>query len=172
MSTITKGSYVEFHFDLYTEDNTLVASTRDASSFAYVHGVMETDPPALGDNLEGKSIGFEGNIILSPEDAYGKKLPDEESIKVIPVSDLEGYLPDGMNLDKGLMFQSEFTLPNGKKGEISTTVMDIQGDQVILYLGHPLAGQTVRFAVELIQVRDATEADIRTLMERYGGAPN
>jgi len=168
MSTITKGSYVQFHFDLFTEDNTLVASSKDSGAYAYVHGIMQTEPPALGERLEGKSTGFQEDIVLPPEEAYGKKLPDEESIKVIPLSELISDLPEGMTLEKGLMFQSEFTMPNGKKGQILCSVVEIRDDQVILYLGNPLAGQTVRFAVEIIEVRDATEEDIRKLAKLYG----
>ena len=167
MSTITKGSFVQFHFDLFTEDNTLVATSKDSGAYAYVHGIMQTEPPALGEKLEGKSIGYTGDVILAPEEAYGKRPADEDAIKVHSLAELQADFPEGMVVEKGLMFQSEFTAPNGQKGQVLCSVIDIKDDQVILYLGNPLAGQTVRFAVEILEVRDATEEDIRKLAEMY-----
>ena len=74
---------------------------------------------------------------------------------------------EGMKLERGLMFQSEFTLPNNQKGQVLCSVVDIRGDNVILYLGNPLAGQTVRFYINIIEVREATEEDIRLLAQQY-----
>ena len=167
MSIIEKGSFVQFHFDLYTEDNTLIASSRDAQPYVYVHGIMETEPPGLGERLVGKPVGFEGDIVLPPEEAYGKRPPDEEAIKVLPLADLQRDLPEGMTLQKGLMFQSEFTMPNHQKGQVLCSVVDIRGDDVILYLGNPLAGQTVRFNITITEVREATEEDIRLLAQQH-----
>jgi FKBP-type peptidyl-prolyl cis-trans isomerase SlyD len=128
---------------------------------------METEPPALGERLIGRSTGFQGDIILPPEEAYGKRPSDEESIKIIPVEELNKDFPTEMTVEKGVMFHSEFKMPNGKQGQVLCTIVDIKDDQAILYLGNPLAGQTVRFAVEVLEVRDATEEDIRQLAERY-----
>ncbi len=33
--------------------------------------------------------------------------------------------------------------------------------------GHPLAGQTILYKVDIVEVRDATEEDVRTLYEMY-----
>jgi len=168
MSTITKGSFVQFHFDLFTEDGSLVASTKDSAPLAYVHGVMETDPPALGEKLEGKSSDFQGSITLSPDEAYGERIISyEDSMRHVPLEDLLANFPEGMTVEKGAMFQSEFSDDTGKKGQIWSTIMDIQGDQALIYFGHPLAGQTVRFEVEIIEIREATEEDVRQLYAMY-----
>ena len=166
--TIDKGSFVQFHFDLFTEDGSLVASTKDADPLAYVHGVMQTDPPALGEKLAGKPWDFQGTIILSPDEAYGERIISyEDSMRHVPLEDLLANFPEGMTVEKGAMFQSEFSDQTGKTGQIWSTIMDVQDDQVLIYFGHPLAGQNVRFEVEIIEVREATEEDVRRLYEMY-----
>jgi FKBP-type peptidyl-prolyl cis-trans isomerase SlyD len=168
MSVIAKGSFVQFHFDLFTEDGSLVASTKDANPLAYVHGVMETDPPALGNKLEGKSDDFNGKISLSPEEAYGERIISyEDSIKQVAIDELKAMFPEGLVVEKGAMFQSEFTDHTGKKGQIWSTILDIKDDQAVIHFGHPLAGQTVTFEVEIVEVREATEEDIRKLYSMY-----
>jgi FKBP-type peptidyl-prolyl cis-trans isomerase SlyD len=168
MTVIGKGSFVQFHFDLYTEDGSLVASTKDSAPLAYVQGVMETDPPALGNRLEGKNHDFTGKIVLPPEEAYGERIISyEDSIKQVAVEELLAMFPDGLVVEKGAMFQSEFTDQAGKKGQIWSTILDIQDDQAVVHFGHPLAGQTVTFDIEIVEVREATEDDIRQLYSMY-----
>ena len=40
------------------------------------------------------------------------------------------------------------------------TVTKIDGDVVFLDLNHPLAGETLHFAVEIMDVRDASEEEL------------
>jgi len=160
MSIISKGKLVRFHFDMLTEDGSIVASTREGEPLAYVHGVMHTDPPALGEKLEGRTSDFSGDIILEPEDAYGEQLlSPEESMDSIPLDSF----PEGMEVAKGVMFEAEIA----KQGRIWCTIMDIQEDNAIIYYGHPLAGQTILYRVDIVEVRNATEEDVRTLYAMY-----
>ena len=56
--------------------------------------------------------------------------------------------------------------------EIPMTIMDIQNDQAIVLLGHPLAGHSVRFDVEVVTVRDSNPEDLAFFQSAFENANN
>ena len=160
MTTIQSNYYVEIHYDLFAEDGYLLGSTRDSAPFAFVTGLMETDPPGLGAHLLGKAVDFHGDIILEPKEAYGLALPKEQSLGQVELSSF----PPGFDVQKGQMFEAEFP----GQGVVMGTIMDVQGDQVVVLYGHPLAGHRLHFKVEVIVARPSTQEDIQKLQELYG----
>ena len=46
-------------------------------------------------------------------------------------------------------------------------VLEVFGDEVRLKYGHPLAGQTVTFSVEVLEARLATDKDVELLKAKY-----
>lgn len=154
MKTVSNGMFVRFHFKMYSPEGDLLADTEQAPA-AYIHGMMQTDPEGLGQFLEGKNEGFVGSMTI--ENAFGPAMPREEAITVFPKEQLGG------NVEKGMMFAAN--IPG--KGEIPMTVMDIRGDDVMVLMGHPLAGMNIPFDVEIVEVRPSTEADIQQLQEQF-----
>ncbi|MAA77653.1 MAG: hypothetical protein CL916_00210 [Deltaproteobacteria bacterium] len=154
MKTVSNGTFVRFHFKMYSPEGDLLADT-EQSPAVYIHGMMQTDPEGLGLYLEGKKEGFVGSMTL--ENAFGPAMPHEEAITVFPKEQLGG------KVEKGMMFAAN--IPG--KGEIPMTVMDIRGDDVMVLMGHPLAGMNIPFDVEIIEVRPSTEADIQQLQEQF-----
>ena len=94
---------------------------------------------------------------MTLEQAFGPAMPPEEAITVFPKEQLGG------NVEKGMMFAAN--IPG--KGEIPMTVMDIRGDDVMVLMGHPLAGMDIPFDVEIVEVRPSTEADIQQLQAQF-----
>lgn len=163
MTTIQSNYYVQIHYDLFAEDGYLLGSTRESAPFAFVTGLMETDPPGLGEHLLGKPIDFHGDIILSPKEGYGLALPPEQSLGQV---DLASF-PADFDVQKGQMFEAEFP----GQGVVMCTIMDVQGEQVTVFYGHPLAGQTLHFKVEVISAQPATQEDISKIQQLYGFNP-
>ena len=160
MSTVENGKYVSFHFKMYTMQGDLIADSEGSEPMSYIHGQMQTEPIGLGEFLEGKEVGFSGSSVLPPEKAFGEQmLSPEESLTQIPLSEFGG------SAQKGMMFMANV----GDKGEIPMTIMDIQGDVAIVLMGHPLAGYSVRFEVEIVTVRDATAGDIAYFQNALAG---
>ena len=58
----------------------------------------------------------------------------------------------------------------GEQGEIPMTIMDVQENVAIVLLGHPLAGHSIRFEVEIVTVRDATKEDYDFFQNALGSA--
>ncbi|MBM75380.1 MAG: hypothetical protein CMK59_08255 [Proteobacteria bacterium] len=149
---ITNGSFVSLHFKMRSLEGDLLASTEGQGPLKYIHGEMEIDPPGLMEYLEGKPRGHVGTFVLPPEKAYGEALLSaEQSIDVLPITSF----PVGMDLAPGMMFMANIE----GKGELPITIMDIVDGNVQVFYGHPLAGQSLEFEVEIGEVRQATQLD-------------
>ena len=51
MTTIERGYLVTMHYDIKMEDGSEVGSTRDHEPLTFIPGLMETDPPELGERI-------------------------------------------------------------------------------------------------------------------------
>ena len=159
MSTIERGYLVTMHYDIKMEDGSGIGSTRDLEPLTFIPGLMETDPPALGERLIGQPLNFTGDIVLNPSEAYGEALPVEQSVGVVSRSSF----PDDFPLEPGRIFEVEVD----GKGYIPGMILEVFGDEVRLKYGHPLAGQTVTFSVEVLEARLATDNDVSILKAKY-----
>ena len=90
-------------------------------------------------------------VHVEPDDAFGQY--DADLVKVEP----RNRLPTP--LEVGMQFEGS---PDGGEDEESLifTVTDIADDKVVLDGNHPLAGMALRFALNVAQVRSATEEEI------------
>ena len=159
MSTIERGYLVTMHCDIRMEDGSEVGSTRDAEPLTFIPGLTETDPPALGNRIIGQPLDFKGEIILEPTEAYGEALPIEKSVGVVS----KGSFPRDFPLEPGMIFEVEVE----GKGYVPGMILEIFGDEVRLKYGHPLAGHTITFAVEVLEARLATDKDVSLLQAKY-----
>ncbi len=141
---IATGKRVTFHFKMFSMQGDCLGSSEGQQPLAYTHGVDPIDPPGLAEHLEGKPDGYEGEVVLPPEKAYGENLlPPEESVAFIPKESFEG-----IDLAPGMMLMANI----GDKGDLPITVMEVRANDVVVYYGHPLAGQHLRFELKVISV--------------------
>lgn len=129
------------------------APVQDAPSelgFVFGYGSLL---PALEQALEGLPQGARRSVTLKPEDAFGKRDPKA----VLEV--LRDEFPD--DVAEGDVFDAdEDDGPDAPGGKVVLRVLEVTPDSVILDRNHPLAGQKVRFEVEVVQVRPADPAEI------------
>jgi FKBP-type peptidyl-prolyl cis-trans isomerase SlyD len=118
----------------------------------YLHGGYDGTFPKIEEVLDGQEPGFETQIQLEPQDAFGEYDPD--LVKIEPRSRFPEPLEVGM--------QFEGTPEEGDE-DLDTliyTVTDVAEDKVVLDGNHPLAGMALRFALTVKEVREATEDEI------------
>jgi FKBP-type peptidyl-prolyl cis-trans isomerase 2 len=161
MKTIERGYLVSMHYNILMEDGSEIGSTREGEPLTFIPGLMETDPPELGNRILGQPLDFKGQIILSPKEAYGEALPIEQSVGVVS---RDSFPPD-FPLEPGMIFEIELA----GKGFVPGMVLEVFGDEVRLKYGHPLAGQTITFDVEVLEARLATDEDVELLKAKYQG---
>ena len=117
--------------------------------FAYLHGASNIIP-GLEQALEGKSAGDTVQVTVEPADGYGEY--HEEQVQQVP----RNMFPEDADIEIGLQFHAES--PAGDT--IIVTVTAIEDNEVTVDGNHPLAGETLNFDVEVVDVRGATEEEL------------
>jgi FKBP-type peptidyl-prolyl cis-trans isomerase SlyD len=147
---IAKNTVVTVQYKLSDAQNNLIEDGRDP--LVYLHGGYENTLPKIEEALDGKEVGFSTTIQIEPEDAFGEY--DSELVKV----EQRDRLPTPIEV--GMQFEG---MPDGDNAEeemVIFTVTDIAEDKVVLDGNHPLAGMALRFALDVIGVRAASEEEI------------
>ena len=114
------------------------------SDLTYLHGGYGELLEALERALEGKAPGEAVRLQLEPEQAFGEY--DAELVRVEPAARYGDGITVGMEVEEDARFY---------------TVTDIGGGKVVLDANHPLAGMALRFSLEIVTVRSASEEEIR-----------
>jgi FKBP-type peptidyl-prolyl cis-trans isomerase SlyD len=137
-----------FHYELTNAEGEQLDSSRGDDPLAYLHGHRNIIP-GLEEALAGKKPGDEFMVTIDPDGAYGHY--DDSLILTVTrqAFDMEG------DLEVGMQFHAQF-----QDGERIVTVKAIRDDDVIIDGNHPLAGETLTFKVEVIDVREATEEEL------------
>ena len=147
--TITAQKVVTIHYVLTNNDNEVLDSSEGKDPLTYLHGAGGLIP-GLEKELEGKSAGDDLNVTVEPSEAYGEQNPG--LVQQVPLSAFEGV----PKVEPGMQFNTSG--PNGQAMLI--TVTEVQGEQVTIDGNHPLAGVTLNFAVNVVDVRDATAEEL------------
>jgi FKBP-type peptidyl-prolyl cis-trans isomerase SlyD len=145
---IAENMVVSLAYTLSVEGEEISRATRE-EPMEYLHGHQEI-VPGLENALTGKKVGDRFSVTLSPADAYGEY--DEENFEEIERSDIE----DADDLEIGMVLEVEdedgFTY--------MAHVAEISGNTVTLDFNPPLAGKTLTYEVEVLDVRLADEEEI------------
>jgi FKBP-type peptidyl-prolyl cis-trans isomerase SlyD len=117
----------------------------------YVHGGRSPLFPQIEQALEGRSVGDQVEVTLSPQESFGPHRPE------LTFTDrLDNVPPEFRHLGAEAQFQNE-------RGESITMVVRRIGDGTITLDGnHPLAGRTLTFLVTVTEIRPATASEIET----------
>lgn len=113
----------------------------------YLHGSGNLIQ-GVEESLLGNTTGASMQVVITPDKGYGDR--DDQLVLEVPRSEL----PEG-DLQVGMQFQVEH---EGGKGVV--TVISIEEDEVTLDGNHPLAGETLHFDLEVLDVRAATAEEL------------
>ncbi|WP_428035084.1 FKBP-type peptidyl-prolyl cis-trans isomerase [Amphritea sp.] len=145
---IADKKIVLIHYTLKNLDDEVMDSSEGAEPLAYLHG-SGSIVPGLEKELEGKKAGDKVNVEVSPEEGYGELNP--ELIQEVDRAAFEGV----DNIEVGMRFMAQTAW--GQQPVVVTAITD---ETVIVDGNHPLADQTLKFDVEIVEVRDATEEEL------------
>ena len=148
--TITENKVVLMHYTLKNDDGDVMDSSIGHDPMAFIQGIGNLIP-GLEKQLEGKAAGEKINATVAPEDAYGERTEDQ--LAKVP---LDNFQSEGdEKLEVGMQVQVE-----SNQGATVALVTEIEGTEVTLDLNHPLAGETLHFEVEIMDVREATSDEL------------
>lgn len=105
----------------------------------------------LDTNLDGKEIGKDYEIDISPEDAFGKK--DPKKMKIVSMS---LFRKQKMNPYPGLQINAD--------GMIGT-VRSVSGGRVNLDFNHPLAGRELVYTFKILEKIEDTKEKVNSVMK-------
>lgn len=142
---IARNSVVTIDFTMYDDENEVLESSQEEGPLVYMHGIGEL-PEGLEVELLGKRAGDEVEITLEPADAYGDY--DESLVQAVPREQFD----DVEDLQIGMSFETE----DGQRVQ----VVGLEGDDVIVDANEPYAGETVRFTVKVLGVREASDEEV------------
>ena len=133
--TARSGDTVAVHYRGTLDDGSEFDSSagRDPLSFRLGAGQVI---PGFDDAVQGLPIGGQRTVRLEPQDAYGAHRAD--LVLSFPAGDAPAGLEPGTVVLLG--------------GEQQATVVDVTPSEVVIDANHPLAGQALTFALELVAI--------------------
>ena len=143
---IEKDTVVTLRYKVADAQGKLIEEAKEP--MAYLHGGYNNTLPKIEEALAGKTAGFQTTLVLQPEDGFG--LRDETLAQTMPRRDFPA----------GVKVGGQLTGRTADGREQVFHVMKIKGDTVLLDGNHPLAGQTLKFGIKVVDVRAASAEEI------------
>ena len=141
---IGNETVVSFHYTLRNEAGDELESSRGGDPSAYLHGAGNIIP-GLEAAMKGRSAGDVFTATVAAQDAYGEHRP--EQVQRVPVKHL---------VFKGRLKPDMVVQLNTREGMRPVTVVKAGRHSADVDTNHPLAGQTLSFDVEVLEVRAAS----------------
>ena len=148
--TISEKKVVLIHYTLKDNSGETLDSSEGNDPMAYIQGIGNLIP-GLEEALEGKLTGDKVNVTVAPEKGYGVR--NEDNVHIVPLSSFQAEGDE--KLTEGMQVRVETN-----EGVSIADVAKIDGEDVTLDLNHPLAGETLHFDVEIIDIREATKEEL------------
>jgi len=117
----------------------------------YVHGGKSDLFDKIEHMLDGKTIGDKVEVVLNADEAFGQHDPG-----LTFTDDLDNVAPELRRVGAQLEAQNA-------DGEIlQFVVTNVEDGKLTVDANHPLAGQTIKFLVEVKGIREATKQEATT----------
>ena len=139
---INGDSEVVFHFSIKLSDGSVADSTKVSGKPAKLVIGDGSLTPGFEACLLGLEAGKEASFTLPPEQAFG--MPNPDNIYYVERDKFGPETPP----EEGAIIA--FTQPDGS--ELPGVIRSVAGQSVTVDFNHPLAGQTLTFDVEIIEV--------------------
>jgi FKBP-type peptidyl-prolyl cis-trans isomerase SlyD len=145
---VSKNRVVSIEYTLTGEDGTILDSSKGEEPLTYLHGTGSMIE-GLETALEGKAPPDHVSVTVAPEHAYGAR--DDSIVFSVPRAQFRGV----DNIEIGMQFQVQ-----GDGEGHMVTLIGMDADEVTVDGNHPLAGLTLHFDVDIVDVREATPDEL------------
>ena len=163
---ISKNKFVSVTYDLNVGDGNERELMESATLEHPLQFIFDTGSmlPAFEENLKGLEAGSKFTFSLMPEQGYGDFAED----RVIE-------LPKSIFVENG-KFDEEYivegvTLPmmNADGDRMNGSVLEVKEDVVVMDFNHPLAGETLHFEGEVLDVHEPTIEELAAINKVMSG---
>ncbi len=143
---IGKDKVVRLKYAVFDRDGEHALEYRD--DLYYLHGGYGGAFPKIEAALEGMEIHGKTEVELSPEEGYGLYNP-----ALLISEDASAFPAEAQQI--GARVDGEG--PDGRV--VSFRVVKREGNRITVDGNHPLAGRQLRFVLEVLDIRNASEAE-------------
>ncbi len=147
---VADGLVVSLAYTLRLDDGEEIDSAAGDDPLVYLHGARNIIP-GLEQALTGLKVGDARDVSVNPVDAYGDVDPDAFELVAYDAFPADVDLEEGMGLRM---------VDNGTGQQMEAYISELRDDGALLDLNHPLAGETLHFDVEVVDLRRATTEEI------------
>lgn len=148
MSTVEARKVVSIHYTLKNDAGDVLDSSSGQDPLIYLHGAGNI-VPGLEKQIDGKSVGDKLSAVVPAAEGYGER--EGPGPQPVPKSAFGGAdVQPGMSL----------VVEDESGNHMPLWVVKVEGEQVFVDGNHPLAGETLHFDVEVVEIRDATEQEL------------
>jgi len=138
---VTEGKTVKVDYTLEVDGKVMDSSKgRGPLEFKTGSGQMI---PGFEKGVMGMKIGEKKSFKVSPEEGYGSENP--QAIQEIP----KNQLPPEIKPEAGMTLYAQ--APDGR--QVPVEVREVKDDVVVMNFNHPLAGKTLNFDVEILEIQ-------------------
>lgn len=144
MTQVKQGDTVRLHYTgtLTTGETFDSSAGRDPLEFVVGSGQII---PGLDKAIPGMSVGEKKVVEVPFAEGYGPVNP--EAMKTVP----RESVPENVPVDPGTRLQMQ--TPDGQA--VPVTVVSSDESRVVLDANHPLAGQDLKFDIEIVEIKAA-----------------
>jgi len=136
-------------------DGEVVDTSEDGDPIVFLQGAGQIIP-GLEKAIYGLTAGDKKSVTVAPEDGYGEIDPD--SIVEVPKDEFPEDFP--LELGVEITVNTEDEDDESLEEEMEATIVAINEDTITLDFNHPLAGKSLNFDVNILEVREATPEEI------------
>lgn len=141
MKTIENGSVVAVHYTGTLPSGEVFDSSEGRDPLKVTIGQGELIS-GFEDSLMGMGLNEKKKFTLGPEDAYGQR--NEEAVRQFSRNEL----PPDLDVQEGQLLA--VSTQDGQR--IPARVAQLDDENITLDLNHPLAGQSLTFEVEVVDI--------------------
>jgi FKBP-type peptidyl-prolyl cis-trans isomerase SlyD len=145
---LEKGKVVAFHYRLTVSGGSLSESSPDDAPVFYLHGSGNIIP-GLEEQLAGHAAGDRLSVTIPPEKAYGLRNP--YPVERVPIKHVQAHGP--LRPGARVAIQTSGGLRQVTVAKVGRYNVDVDPN-------HPLAGKTLSFDIEIVEVRDARPEEL------------
>ena len=145
---IERDRVVSFHYTLQEQEGDMTETSREGEplTMLYGHGHVVA---GVEDALAGHVAGDRFSVLVPPATGYGERR--EGNVRRVS----KKHVPNAKGLNPGAR-----TTLTTEQGQHDVTVIKVGRTVVDVDLNHPLAGRTLSFDIEVIDVRAAEAEEI------------
>jgi FKBP-type peptidyl-prolyl cis-trans isomerase 2 len=141
MSAAKSGDTVKVHYTGTLNDGSQFDSSQGREPLEFTLGTGQVIA-GFNDAITGMSVGDSKTITIPSDQAYGSHNPT--MVQEVPRS----AIPADIELQQGMVLSAQD--PNGHT--VNFTVMQFNEEKVTVDGNHPLAGEDLTFALELVAI--------------------